>query len=83
MDHATPPGAAAREVPDPYYGPAAGFDQVLDLVEDACDGFVRRNCSAQLPGPASKALAPAKLDQNASTSCILDGGSGTLRRGFG
>lgn len=31
-----------REVPDPYYGGAAGFEQVLDLVEDACDGVVRR-----------------------------------------
>jgi protein-tyrosine phosphatase len=30
------------EVPDPYYGPEAGFDQVLDLVEDACDGVVAR-----------------------------------------
>ena len=28
------------EVPDPYYGPEAGFDQVLDLVEAACDGVV-------------------------------------------
>lgn len=27
-------------VPDPYSGGAAGFDQVLDLVEDACDGLV-------------------------------------------
>ncbi len=32
--------AAVREVPDPYYGAAAGFDRVLDLVEDACDGLV-------------------------------------------
>lgn len=31
-----------REVPDPYYGPAAAFEQVLDLVEDACDGFIER-----------------------------------------
>ncbi len=30
----------AREVPDPYYGAPAGFDRVLDLVEDACDGFI-------------------------------------------
>ena len=30
------------EVPDPYYGPPAGFDRVLDLVEDACDGLVAR-----------------------------------------
>jgi len=27
-------------VPDPYQGGAAGFEHVLDLVEDACDGFV-------------------------------------------
>lgn len=29
-----------EEVPDPYYGGPAGFDRVLDLLEDACDGFV-------------------------------------------
>ena len=29
-------------VPDPYYGPDAGFEQVLDLVEDACDGLMLR-----------------------------------------
>jgi len=28
-------------VPDPYYGGAVGFDHVLDLVEDACDGLLR------------------------------------------
>jgi protein-tyrosine phosphatase len=28
-------------VPDPYYGGASGFDHVLDLVEDACDGLLR------------------------------------------
>lgn len=27
----------AREVPDPYYGGAAGFERVLDIIEDACD----------------------------------------------
>ena len=27
-------------VPDPYHGGAAGFEQVLDLVEDACDGLL-------------------------------------------
>ena len=31
---------AAREVPDPYYGGAAGFEQVLDIVEDACRGLL-------------------------------------------
>ncbi|MEO8151429.1 MAG: low molecular weight protein-tyrosine-phosphatase [Rhizobacter sp.] len=30
----------APVVPDPYQGGAAGFEHVLDLVEDACDGFV-------------------------------------------
>ncbi len=28
------------EVPDPYYGGGNGFNIVLDLVEDAADGFV-------------------------------------------
>ena len=27
-------------VPDPYYGNAQGFDRVLDLVEDACEGLL-------------------------------------------
>jgi len=27
-------------VPDPYYGGDHGFEQVLDLVEDACDGLI-------------------------------------------
>ncbi len=29
------------EVPDPYYGGAAGFERVLDLVEDAAAGLLR------------------------------------------
>lgn len=28
------------EVPDPYYGGAAGFELVLDLIEDASDGLI-------------------------------------------
>jgi protein-tyrosine phosphatase len=28
------------DVPDPYYGPDAGFELVLDYVEGACDGVV-------------------------------------------
>lgn len=28
-------------VPDPYYGGAFGFDHVLNLVEDACDGLIQ------------------------------------------
>jgi protein-tyrosine phosphatase len=27
-------------IPDPYYGGAEGFEQVLDLIEDACDGLL-------------------------------------------
>lgn len=27
-------------VPDPYYGDARAFEQVLDLVEDACEGLI-------------------------------------------
>ena len=30
-----------REVPDPYYGGAQGFEQVLDLVEQAAHGLLR------------------------------------------
>lgn len=28
-------------VPDPYYGGERGFEEVLDLVEDACEGLLR------------------------------------------
>ena len=31
----------AQVVPDPYFGGAQGFEQVLDLVEDACEGLLR------------------------------------------
>lgn len=31
---------ALDEVPDPYYGGEQGFEQVLDLIEDACRGLV-------------------------------------------
>lgn len=30
-----------REVPDPYYGGADGFDYVIDLLMDACDGLLQ------------------------------------------
>lgn len=32
---------AAEEVPDPYYGGAAGFETVLDLLEDASQGLLQ------------------------------------------
>jgi len=31
---------SAHEVPDPYYGGPAGFETVLDLIEDACTGLL-------------------------------------------
>ena len=33
-------GGDEREVPDPYYGGAAGFERVLDLVEEASRGLL-------------------------------------------
>lgn len=48
------PGLAdGDEVPDPYYGSLAGFDQVLDLVEPACDGLLQalQRRLADGPGP--------------------------------
>jgi len=29
------------KVPDPYYGDASGFAQVIDLIEDSCSGLLR------------------------------------------
>jgi protein-tyrosine phosphatase len=34
------PDASVREVPDPYYGGATGFERVLDLVEQAALGLL-------------------------------------------
>ncbi len=38
LDYA--PEAGMREVPDPYYGGESGFEQVLDLVEEAAHGLL-------------------------------------------
>jgi len=34
------PDAESIDVPDPYYGSAGDFDEVLDLLEPACRGLV-------------------------------------------
>jgi protein-tyrosine phosphatase len=34
--------AGGSEVPDPYYGGDAGFEEVLDLCEAACRGLIER-----------------------------------------
>jgi len=31
----------ANHVPDPYYGGDQGFEHVIDLLEDACEGFYK------------------------------------------
>lgn len=35
------PQLNTREVPDPYYGGAQGFDRVLDMIEQASEGFLQ------------------------------------------
>ena len=35
------PEGVPPTVPDPYYGGAAGFERVLDLIELACDGLTQ------------------------------------------
>lgn len=30
------------EVPDPYYGGSEGFETVLDILEDACEGLMQK-----------------------------------------
>ena len=39
LDPLSPPGS---EVPDPYYGGDAGFEEVLDLCEAACRGLLEK-----------------------------------------
>lgn len=39
MDYA--PDAARRIVPDPYYGGPQGFEEVLDLLEQAAEGLLQ------------------------------------------
>jgi protein-tyrosine phosphatase len=39
MDFA--PTSPSRAVPDPYYGGAQGFEEVLDLLEEAAEGLVQ------------------------------------------
>jgi protein-tyrosine phosphatase len=39
------PSSPERAVPDPYYGGAQGFEQVLDLLEEAAEGLLREMLS--------------------------------------
>ncbi|MEK7696536.1 MAG: low molecular weight protein-tyrosine-phosphatase, partial [Pseudomonadota bacterium] len=35
------PARPEKEVPDPYFGGPAGFDRVLDMIEDAATGLLK------------------------------------------
>ena len=37
-----------KEVPDPYYGGVEGFNQVIDLLMDACEGLLQHVTKQQL-----------------------------------
>jgi protein-tyrosine phosphatase len=45
-----PDGEEGREldVPDPYYGGSGGFDEVLDLVQAACEGLLAQICAGEV-----------------------------------
>ena len=42
-----------RSVPDPYYGGSAGFDHVINLLLDACDGLLQQIIQEQQLRPSS------------------------------
>jgi len=41
------------EVPDPYYGGVSGFEQVLDMLETACNGLIDRVLQGELSSSGS------------------------------
>lgn len=40
LNYAPDPAKHGQPVPDPYYGGADGFNNALDLIQDACDGLL-------------------------------------------
>lgn len=40
LDYRSQARQGPSEVPDPYYGGEQGFEEVLDLVQDACEGLL-------------------------------------------
>jgi len=48
-----PTAPAGAEVPDPYYGGSAGFDNVIDICERACTGLLNhiRSATSAVPSP--------------------------------
>src|SRR5688500_1893822 len=47
------PQAAVRAVPDPYYGGPQGFEQVLDLLEEAAEGLLKEVLSRAKARPTA------------------------------
>jgi protein-tyrosine phosphatase len=43
------PAAGMEDIPDPYYGGPAGFEQVLDLVEEASAGLIAQLLETRKP----------------------------------
>jgi protein-tyrosine phosphatase len=43
------PGRMLKEVPDPYFGGRAGFDRVLDMIEEAAAGLLAHIRQSQSP----------------------------------
>jgi protein-tyrosine phosphatase len=37
------------DVPDPYYGSPGGFEEVLDLVQAACEGLLAQIVAGEVP----------------------------------
>jgi protein-tyrosine phosphatase len=48
-----------KEVPDPYFGGAEGFDYVIDLLTDACGGLL-----AQLESTGTRSAPPRRSKNN-------------------
>lgn len=55
------PGA---EVPDPYYGGADGFEEVLQMVERTCDAIVAALPRALAPDGSSRETSPESSHQS-------------------
>ena len=41
------------DVPDPYYGGTGGFDEVLDLVQAACEGLLQEIRAGRMPSASA------------------------------
>ncbi len=76
------PEQEAREVPDPYYGGANGFEEVLDLVEAAARGLLealapavpRRVSRAYSSGPRPPAGFSAGAEDHTTYGCLFSAG---------